>query len=138
MGGRLSEDHGTPLEPARALRRGWTTGACAAAAARAAYQAWLTGRFPDPVTIRLPGGAQPSFPLALSQRDGEEARAGILKDAGDDPYVTHGALVISAVRPAPRGSGIVFRGGPGVGTGTRPGPPLALGGPAIQPSPPRL
>jgi len=138
MAGRLSEDHGTPLEPARALRRGWTTGACAAAAARAAYQAWLTGRFPDPVTIRLPGGAQPSFPLALSQRDSKEARAGILKDAGDDPDVTHGALVISAVRPAPRGSGIVFRAGPGVGTVTRPGLPLAVGEPAINPAPRRL
>src|SRR6266849_7010750 len=138
MAGRLSEDQGTPLEPARALRRGWTTGACAAAAARAAYQAWLTGRFPDPVTIRLPGGAQPSFPLALSQRDDAEARAGIIKDAGDDPDVTHGALVISAVRPAPRGSGIVFRAGPGVGTVTRPGLPLAVGEPAINPAPRRM
>src|SRR6266581_6393632 len=108
MAGRLSEDHGTPLEPARALRRGWTTGACAAAAARAAYQAWLTGSFPDPVTIRLPGGAQPSFPLALAERDEDEARAGIVKDAGDDPDVTHGALVISAVRPGPPHSGLGF------------------------------
>src|SRR5471032_328485 len=86
-----------------ALRRGWTTGACAAAATRAAYEGWLTGRFPDPVTIRLPGGAQPSFPLALAERDAEEARAGIVKDAGDDPDVTHGALVIGAVRPGPQG-----------------------------------
>src|SRR4051812_14683242 len=86
-------------DDAGSLRRGWTTGACAAAATRAAYEGWLTGRFPDPVTIRLPGGAQPSFPLALAERDAEEARAGIVKDAGDDPDVTHGALVISTVRP---------------------------------------
>ena len=49
------------------LRRGWTTGACAAAAARAAFAALLTGRFPDPVTIRLPRRQTPSFPLALAE-----------------------------------------------------------------------
>src|SRR5258707_12633263 len=115
MAGQLDHDNGTLSEPGRLLRRGWTTGACAAAATRAAYQAWLTGRFPDPVTIRLPGGAQPSFPLALAERDGEEARAGIVKDAGDDPDVTHGALVISAVRPGRPGDGLVFRAGTGGG-----------------------
>src|SRR5258707_5275567 len=138
MAGQLDHDNGTLSEPGRLLRRGWTTGACAAAASRAAYQAWLTGRFPDPVTLRLPGGAQTSFRLALAERDAEEARAGIVKDAGDDPDITHGALVISAVRPAPRGSGIVFRAGPGVGTVTRPGLPLAVGEPAINPAPRRM
>jgi cobalt-precorrin-5B (C1)-methyltransferase len=120
------------------LRRGWTTGACAAAASRAAYEGWLTGRFPDPVAIALPGGLRPSFALALAERDGEEARAGIVKDAGDDPDVTHGALVVSAVRPAAPGSGIVYRAGPGVGTVTRPGLPLAVGEPAINPGPRRM
>ncbi len=133
-------DHGGAgsRETDGSLRRGWTTGACAAAATRAAYQAWLTGRFPDPVTIRLPGGAQPSFPLALAERDGEEARAGIVKDAGDDPDVTHGALVISAVRPGRPGDGLVFRAGTGVGMVTRPGLPLAVGEPAINPAPRRM
>ena len=77
------------------LRRGWTTGACAAAAARAAYAALLTGRFPDPVTIRLPRGGAASFELALAERRDACARAGIVKDAGDDPDATHGALVIA-------------------------------------------
>jgi cobalt-precorrin-5B (C1)-methyltransferase len=45
------------------LRRGWTTGACAAAAVKAAYLALLTGRFPDPVQIRLPRGEKPRFDL---------------------------------------------------------------------------
>jgi len=49
------------------LRRGWTTGACAAAAARAAFTALLSGRFPDLVSIRLPRGATASFPLALAE-----------------------------------------------------------------------
>src|SRR5690349_11404190 len=70
------------------LRRGWTTGACAAAAARAAFAGLLTGRFPDPVTIRLPRGEAPSFALALAELGEGHARAGILKDAGDDPDVT--------------------------------------------------
>src|SRR6266567_989146 len=116
----------------RPLRRGWTTGACAAAAARAAYEGWLTGRFPDPVSIVLPGGQQPSFALALAERGAEEARAGIVKDAGDDPDVTHGALVVSAVRPGAPGSGLVFRAGPGVGMVTRAGLPIAVGEPAIN------
>ncbi|HZS81802.1 MAG TPA: cobalt-precorrin-5B (C(1))-methyltransferase [Stellaceae bacterium] len=122
----------------RGLRRGWTTGACAAAAARAAYEGWRRGRFPDPVSIALPGGARPSFPLALAERLPEGARAGIVKDAGDDPDVTHGALVISEVTPAPPGAGLGFRAGPGVGTVTRAGLPLPVGEPAINPGPRRM
>jgi cobalt-precorrin-5B (C1)-methyltransferase len=117
------------------LRRGWTTGACAAAAARAAYAALLTGAFPDPVAIRLPGGQVPSFPLALAERRGDTARAGIVKDAGDDPDVTHGALIVAEVAPGPPGSGIAFAAGAGVGTVTRPGLPLGIGEPAINPAP---
>ncbi|GAB4236046.1 MAG: cobalt-precorrin-5B (C(1))-methyltransferase [Methyloligellaceae bacterium] len=117
------------------LRRGWTTGACATAATRAAYTALLTGAFPDPVTITLPRGERPAFPLALEERGEGWARAGIVKDAGDDPDVTHGALVIATVREAPRGSGVIFRAGPGVGTVTRPGLPVAPGEPAINPVP---
>src|ERR1044071_1097903 len=98
------------------LRRGWTTGACAAAAARAAFAALLTGRFPDPVTIRLPGGQTPSFPLALAQRSETTPPAVIVKDAGDDPDVTHGALIVAELAWTEPGGGIRFRAGPGVGT----------------------
>ena len=122
----------------RALRRGWTTGACAAAAAGAAYTALATGRFPDPVQVALPGGERPSFPLALAECDGRFARAAVRKDAGDDPDVTHGALVEAWVRRAPAGAGIVFRGGEGVGTVTRPGLGLPVGAPAINPAPCRM
>ncbi|MCH0541929.1 cobalt-precorrin-5B (C(1))-methyltransferase [Streptomyces sp. MUM 203J] len=121
------------------LRPGWTTGACATAAATAAYTALLTGEFPDPVTITLPKGQTPSFALAAERLDGpEQAMAGVVKDAGDDPDVTHGALVRSTVRILPAGSGVVFRAGPGVGTVTRPGLPLPVGEPAINPVPRRL
>jgi cobalt-precorrin-5B (C1)-methyltransferase len=121
--------------PSGNLRRGWTTGACAAAAARAAGQALLTGAFPDPVAIRLPRGEQPSFALALKELTPGAARAGIVKDAGDDPDVTHGALVIAEVRRGPAGSGITFHAGAGVGRITRPGLALAVGEPAINPGP---
>ncbi|MGH6948680.1 MAG: cobalt-precorrin-5B (C(1))-methyltransferase [Kiloniellales bacterium] len=121
--------------PERPLRRGWTTGACATAAATAAFAALQTGRFPDPVEIRLPRGERPSFPLALQELEGERARAGIVKDAGDDPDVTHGALIVAAVRRLNIGSDVRFLAGKGVGTITRPGLPLAVGEPAINPKP---
>jgi cobalt-precorrin-5B (C1)-methyltransferase len=119
----------------RPLRRGWTTGTCGAAASRAAYEALLTGIFPDPVAVLLPGGTRPSFALAISAFGQDFARAGIVKDAGDDPDVTHGALIVATVRLAPAGAGIVFRAGEGVGTVTRPGLPLPPGEPAINPVP---
>jgi cobalt-precorrin-5B (C1)-methyltransferase len=121
--------------PESKLRPGWTTGACAAAAAKAAYAALLTGRFPDPVTLRLPRGERPAFALAETALLQDAARAAIVKDAGDDPDVTHGALVQATVRHGRRGSGVVFQAGEGVGTVTLPGLPLPPGEPAINPVP---
>jgi cobalt-precorrin-5B (C1)-methyltransferase len=122
-------------KPRGPLRRGWTTGACATAAAKAAFSALLTGEFSDPVEITLPKGERPSFALARQSLSGDRASAGIVKDAGDDPDVTHQALIVSEVRRLPAGSGIVFRAGDGVGTVTRPGLPLPIGEPAINPVP---
>ena len=76
------------------------------------------------VTITLPGGARPSFALAFEELGEDFARAGIIKDAGDDPDVTHGALVIARVSNGPPGSGVAFRAGEGIGTVTRAGLPL--------------
>jgi cobalt-precorrin-5B (C1)-methyltransferase len=121
--------------PTRELRRGWTTGTCATAAAKAAYLGWVTGVFPDPVTVTLPGGQTPAFSLALHGPAVEGARAGVVKDAGDDPDVTHGAVVIADVGPASPGAGVVFRAGPGVGMVTRPGLPVPPGEPAVNPVP---
>ncbi len=121
--------------PDRPLRYGWTTGACAAAAARGAYEALRTGRFPDAVTITLPKGQRPSFALVATRCGAGWAQAGIIKDAGDDPDVTHGATVLTRVEPGPAGSGVCFRAGDGVGTVTRAGLPLPPGEPAINPAP---
>jgi cobalt-precorrin-5B (C1)-methyltransferase len=124
--------------PDRPLRRGWTTGTCAAGAAKAAYTALLTGEFPDPVEVTLPRGERPSFALAVARKHADSATAGIVKDAGDDPDVTHGALVLATVRWATPGNGITFRAGAGVGTVTRAGLPIPPGEPAINPVPRRM
>jgi cobalt-precorrin-5B (C1)-methyltransferase len=117
------------------LRRGWTTGACAAGAARAAFEALVGGVFPDPVPVALPKGLRPEFALATHEIGDDCASAGIVKDAGDDPDVTHGALIVATVRLQPPGAGVSFRAGEGVGTVTRPGLPLPPGEPAINPAP---
>jgi cobalt-precorrin-5B (C1)-methyltransferase len=122
-------ESGTPL------KRGWTTGACASGAARAAFEALLTGQFPDPVPVALPKGLRPEFALAIHELGADFARAGIVKDAGDDPDVTHGALIVATVRLARPGAGLRFQAGEGVGTVTRPGLPLPVGEPAINPAP---
>lgn len=120
------------------LRRGWTTGTCAAAASKAACLALLSGKFPDLIEVTLPGGQTPSFALAVEETGDGFARAGIVKDAGDDPDVTHGALIKSTVRRGATGSGIIFKAGEGVGTVTRAGLPLPVGEPAINPVPRKM
>ncbi|WP_374940855.1 cobalt-precorrin-5B (C(1))-methyltransferase [Bradyrhizobium sp. SRS-191] len=121
--------------PKRPLKRGWTTGSCATAAARAAYELLITGSCPAMVEIALPGGRRVSFAVAMHEGSDADATAGVVKDAGDDPDVTHGALIRTHVRRGAEGSGITFRAGPGVGTVTRPGLPLPPGEPAINPVP---
>lgn len=122
-------------KPDGPLRKGWTTGACATAATRAAWQALLSGDFPNPVTITLPRGETPSFKLIRAEKGDGWARASVIKDAGDDPDVTHGAEIISTVRIGAPKSGITFHAGDGVGTITKPGLPLPPGEPAINPKP---
>jgi len=124
--------------PPSTLRRGWTTGACATAATKAALTALLTGEFPDPVTITLPKGETPAFALAREKRIDKTVSAGIIKDAGDDPDVTHGALIVSTIKHGKPASGIVLNGGEGVGTVTKPGLPIGVGEPAINPVPRRM
>jgi cobalt-precorrin-5B (C1)-methyltransferase len=92
-----------------------------------------TGVFPDPVDIPLPRGGRVAFALAEARIVDGQGYAAIVKDAGDDPDVTHGALVQAWV--APGGDGIAFRAGPGVGMVTRPGLPVPVGEPAINPVP---
>jgi cobalt-precorrin-5B (C1)-methyltransferase len=126
-------EDGTLVRAGPALRRGWTTGACATAAVKSALSALWGAGFVDPVSIRLPRGEEPVFALAHRTQGEDWAEAGIVKDAGDDPDVTHGALIVARV--AASAGGVRFRAGPGVGTVTRPGLPVAVGEPAINPVP---
>jgi len=120
-----------------ALRHGYTTGACATAASLAAALALVRGERPQAVTIRLPRGETVRFALAHLHPCAEGVQAGVVKDAGDDPDVTHGAVVFARVGPAPT-PGIHFRAAEGVGTVTRPGLPIPVGEPAINPVPRRM
>ncbi|PZG14460.1 cobalt-precorrin-5B (C(1))-methyltransferase [Micromonospora craterilacus] len=121
-----------------ALRTGWTTGACATAAAKAAVTALVTGVPPAEVEIGLPAGRRVSFPVARCTVDGAgRAEAVVVKDAGDDPDVTHGAE-LTATADWADAPGLRLDGGPGVGTVTKPGLGLAVGGPAINDTPRRM
>lgn len=136
MGFNLGDDRTDgSRDKGESLRRGWTTGACATAATKAALTALLTGDFPDPVTITLPKGETPAFALNRTELTDDRAMAAIIKDAGDDPDVTHLAEIIATVSFGSPGSGVVFRAGPGVGTVTREGLPIAVGEAAINPVP---
>jgi len=130
-------DKTEPLPP-KPLRTGWTTGACATAATKAALTALITGEFPDPVGIILPKGEVPWFQLEIASLGEGYATAGVIKDAGDDPDVTHGAMIMATVYPAPPGTGVVFQAGEGVGTVTRAGLPIPPGEAAINPMPRKM
>ena len=126
------------FKPEGELRNGWTTGACATAAAKACVLALINGKFEKSVTIQLPRGETPTFFLSRQALEGNEACAGIIKDAGDDPDVTHGAEIVVTVRSGPAGDGVTFQAGDGVGTVTLPGLPTPVGEPAINPAPRKM
>ena len=119
------------------LRSGLTTGSCATATSLAAARLLLGGESSDAVSITLPKGKVVQMRLEFCRLTSQGAEAGTLKDAGDDPDVTHGALLYSQVRLLAE-PGIRFVAGTGVGTVTRPGLVLAVGEPAINPVPRRM
>lgn len=117
------------------LRFGWTTGTCATAATYAAYRAMVSGEFPQSVTIDTPSGKTASLEVASASVSDGAWRASIIKDAGDDPDVTHGAEIVVSLKRGVSGSGVSFAGGEGVGTVTKAGLPIGVGEPAINPVP---
>ncbi|SDQ17461.1 MULTISPECIES: cobalt-precorrin-5B (C(1))-methyltransferase [unclassified Pseudomonas] len=119
------------------LRSGLTTGSCATATSLAAARLLLGGQSNDAVQITLPKGKVVQMRLEFCRLHEDGAEAGTLKDAGDDPDVTHGALLYSRVRLQAE-PGVRFVAGHGVGTVTRPGLVLGVGEPAINPVPRRM
>ena len=117
----------------RTLRSGYTTGACAAAAAKAAVLGLLGQPHPGRVEIPFPDGSRHSFELC---RFGT-GLATVVKDAGDDPDVTNGAEIGAEVRwlDEPGHEPVALVNGPGVGVVTKPGLPVTVGEPAINPVP---
>jgi cobalt-precorrin-5B (C1)-methyltransferase len=116
------------------LRHGFTTGTAAAAAAKAATLR-LFGEAPvASVDVPLPMGGRLTVPILDSRVEGDGILAAVVKDGGDDPDVTHRAVIRARVCPAP-GPDLILRGGAGVGVVTRPGLPVAVGEPAINPVP---
>ncbi len=122
-----------PRDP-KGMREGFTTGASAAAAAQAACRLLDRDERPDSVLVRSPLGFDLTIPINRLRYENGTALAGVVKDAGDDPDVTHGAEVLATVR---RGGepGVRILGGEGVGTITQPGLELPPGSPAINPVP---
>jgi len=124
--------------PSRGNRTGFTTGACSAAAARAATLGLVCGRVPSQVECLLPNGNTVVFEVTEASSTSSIAHAVVVKDAGDDPDATHGAHMTADVRLLPQRIGeIVLKGGVGVGTVTREGLGLEVGLAAINPVPRR-
>jgi len=120
----------------KGTRKGFTTGACSAAAARAACLGLLTNAVPDNVECRLPNGQQVYFAVTDGYCENGQAHAVVIKDAGDDPDVTHKAPLTADVRLLPGyPDQVLIKGGPGVGIVTMAGLGLAVNGPAINPVP---
>ncbi|MDH3329010.1 MAG: cobalt-precorrin-5B (C(1))-methyltransferase CbiD [Desulfobulbaceae bacterium] len=132
---------------ARRLRSGYTTGACAAAASKAAALLLVNGVSPEAVDIPFPDGSRHRFAV-LRTENGDDGfcRAAIVKDAGDDPDVTNGAEIVAAIRWLPEdinltghirigAQNIVLGAGVGVGIVTKPGLAVKPGEPAINPVP---
>jgi cobalt-precorrin-5B (C1)-methyltransferase len=118
----------------RALRTGWTTGTCASAAAKAAVTALRDQAAQQVVEVALPSGRRVRFPVESCVHDPVRATAVVVKDAGDDPDVTHGAHLTATVRWRTE-PGVALEGGVGVGVVTKPGLGIGVGEPAITATP---
>ncbi|MDR3279484.1 MAG: cobalt-precorrin-5B (C(1))-methyltransferase CbiD [Synergistaceae bacterium] len=115
------------------MMSGFTTGSAAAAAAVSAAR-FLFDRNCGAVTLNLPGGRDIVIPITGCRRTEDGAEAWVTKDAGDDPDITHGAVIVADVKPSDE-SGITILGGLGVGVVTKPGLLVPPGKAAINPGP---
>ena len=129
----MADEQLTAYHGGKALRRGWTTGSCAAAASQAAAVLLLTGIAPPEIHLHTPGGVTFTLPVEAAHMDGESAVCTVRKDSGDDPDITNGVRITASVCRAD--SGTAIEGGVGVGRVTRPGLAMPVGEAAINPGP---
>lgn len=129
----MADEQLTAYHGGKALRRGWTTGSCAAAASQAAAVLLLTGIAPPEIHLHTPGGVTFILSVEAAHMDGESAVCTVQKDSGDDPDITNGVRITASVCRAD--SGTAIEGGVGVGRVTRPGLAMPVGEAAINPGP---
>ena len=125
-------------KPSRKLRSGFTTGTAAAASAKASVMLFMTGKAPDSVDVRLPGGEKLKISIRECRFVGAKAECTVIKDAGDDPDVTNKAVIGARVwkdNSVREKGGVFISAGEGVGMVTKPGLELDVGEPAINPVP---
>jgi cobalt-precorrin-5B (C1)-methyltransferase len=134
---KIVRGHTVPPRNPKGRREGFSTGTAAAAAAKAACLLLLKEAWPETVPIQLPIPRILEIRINTLESNGETASAGVIKDAGDDPDVTHGAEILASVRRVPE-PGIHIKGGEGVGVVTQRGLELPVGSPAINPVPLRM
>ncbi len=132
----MADDEGS----GKVLRRGYTTGACAAAAAKGAALALMSGVPIYRVEIALPAGVPLGLPIKTLAQDETSASCSVVKDAGDDPDVTHGAEIVARIQEVEgdvddKEINLLIVGGRGVGKVTKPGLPVTIGQGAINPVP---
>ena len=148
---RRESDYSRPTVKRRGMRTGYTTGACAAAAAKAATLALLTGEPVREITIHLPIGEDATFQIhrcEINRKDSvlnvsgsriTTATCSVVKDGGDDPDVTSGAEITAEVwTDGIAGDDVTLLGGEGVGTVTKPGTGIPVGDPSITRVPRRM
>ena len=119
------------------LRNGYTTGTCAAAAAKAAAFRLLTGRACEKVCVTLPDGQLIRLEARLLSADDTTVRCGVVKDAGDDPDITDGMMICASVSMR-EDQEIMIDGGEGVGRVTLPGLDQPVGAAAINSGPRKM
>ena len=125
------------VKDGKRLRLGYTTGSCAAAAAKAAAWMLLTGRRKESIRLQTPKGIELNLKVLDIQMLADEVRCAIRKDSGDDPDVTRGTLIFAAVRKSAT-PGVTIDGGEGVGRVTKPGLDQPVGAAAINSVPRKM
>ncbi|MDA0265017.1 MAG: cobalt-precorrin-5B (C(1))-methyltransferase [Chloroflexi bacterium] len=137
-------DYSRPTVRGKGMRTGYTTGACATAATKAAVTALLTGTPLDRITIHLPMGSDVEFKLNRCEwtdrtPGSEKVLCSVIKDGGDDPDATHGAEICATISVGPASEeGVTIKGGVGVGIVTFPGTGIPVGEPAVTRVPRRM